>query len=754
MATNVTSFSHLIFHACLLFALHLGFTSAQRSTYIVHMDKSAMPKDFTSHVHWYSATLNSLMSVGPTKFHKLGSGPRLLYTYDNAIHGFSAVLSPKELQTLQTVSGFVSAYRDQTVTVDTTHTTSFLSLNPVTGLWPASDYGMNVIVGVIDTGVWPESESFEDYGMTDIPAKWKGKCVPGDQFNTSMCNKKLIGAQYFNKGLVAANPNINISMNSTRDTEGHGTHTSSTAAGNYVEGASFFGYAPGTARGVAPRARVAMYKVLWDEGGYTSDILAGIDQAISDGVDVISISMGLNGVPFYEDPVAIGAFAAMEKGILLSASAGNDGPFLGTLHNGIPWALTSAAGTIDRQFAGTLTLGNGLSIVGWSLFPANALVKDVPLVYNKTLSACDSSKLLSEANGAIVICLDNGYSNGQMYEITQSMVAGAILITNDTLYEDIGEFFSPAVSISPKDGMTVINYATSAHEPTVTLTFQQTILGEKRAPAVAAYSSRGPSPSYPGILKPDIMAPGSRVFASWAPNLPSARIGSNLLLSDYNIISGTSMSCPHSSGIAALLKGAHPDWSPAAIRSAMMTTANSFDNTQNPIHDNGIPSEPATPLAMGAGQVDPNKALDPGLIYDAGAQDYVNLICSMKFTKKQILTITRSSSYNCSTVSSDLNYPSFITSFSNETLSIQVFHRTVTNVGNDAAVYVAKLEAPKGYSLSVSPDKLSFQHKSDKQSFTIGIYGSQQKNGKVSSGSITWVDSIGHHLVRSPIVVV
>ncbi|XP_015167536.1 subtilisin-like protease SBT1.7 [Solanum tuberosum] len=739
----------------LMFLLFLLANSAsgKRTTYIIHMDKSFMPKAFTSHEQWHSSILETV-NLKDTASESSTKPTRLLYSYDNAFQGFSAVISEDELQVLEKLPGFVSAYADKMVTLDTTHTFQFLGLNTESGLWPASHYGEDVIVGVIDTGVWPESRSYKDDGMIGIPSRWKGICEPGQEFNVSMCNKKLIGVRYFNKGVKAASPNITISMNSGRDTHGHGTHTSSTVGGNYVEGASFFGYATGTARGVAPRARLAMYKVIFDEGRFASDVLAGMDQAVADGVDVISISMGFDNVPLYEDPIAIASFGAMEKGVLVSASAGNAGVTPGILHNGIPWLLTTAAGSIDRVLSGKLTLGNGQVITGWSMYPASAVVNEFPLIYNESISSCNSTSL-SSFNYGIIIC-ENGYFFDQINNIAKSSAPAAIYISDNPSIFEREEFAYPGVVISPENGAAVISYAKSSVNPVASISFQQTFVRSTPAPVVASYTSRGPSPSYQGILKPDIMAPGSLVLASWIPNVHAALLYPAIeLSSEFTMISGTSMACPHSSGIAALLKGAHPEWSPAAIRSAMITSAINIDNTNSPIKDSGLNYSIATPLAMGAGLVNPNFSLNPGLIYDATPQDYINLLCAMKFTHKQILTITRSSTYTCQNASSDLNYPSFIALYTNETTATlsQKFVRTVTNVGNGPANYSINMVVPSNTNISVYPSRLSFSSKYEKLSYTLTVEYNGNKTGEVVFGSITWVDVIGLHAVTSPIVV-
>ncbi|XP_060217392.1 subtilisin-like protease SBT3 [Lycium barbarum] len=751
---------HLLFFSWFVSAHIFCFLAiAQRSTYIVHLDKSLMPNVFPDHHHWHTSTIDSIKAVVPSSVDRFHSAPKLVYSYDNVFHGFSAVLSKDELAALKKLPGFISAYKDRTVEPQTSHTSDFLKLNPSSGLWPASGLGQDVIIGVLDSGIWPESASFQDDGMPEIPKRWKGICKPGTQFNTSTCNRKLIGANYFNKGILANDPTVNISMNSARDTDGHGTHVASIAAGNFAKGVSHFGYAPGTARGVAPRARLAVYKFSFNEGTFTSDLIAAMDQAVADGVDMISISYGFRFIPLYEDSISIASFGAMMKGILVSASAGNRGPGIGSLNNGSPWILCVASGHTDRTFAGTLTLGNGLKIRGWSLFPARGLVKDSTVIYNKTLSDCSSEELLSQVEGperTIIICDDNGDFSDQMRIVTRARLNAAIFISQDPGVFRSATFPNPGVVINKKEGKQVINYVKNSVAPTASITFQETYLDVKPAPVVAASSARGPSRSYLGISKPDILAPGVLILAAYPPNVLATTIGANIeLSSDYILESGTSMAAPHAAGIAAMLKAAHPDWSPSAIRSAMMTTADHLDNTRKPIKDSDD-NNAATPLDMGAGHVDPNRALDPGLVYDATPQDYVNLLCSLNFTEEQFKTIARSSAnHNCSNPSADLNYPSFIALYSlegNFTLLEQKFRRTVTNVGQGAATYKAKLKAPKNSTISVSPQTLVFKNKNEKQSYTLTIRYIGDEGQSRNVGSITWVEENGNHSVRSPIV--
>ncbi|KAB1211885.1 Subtilisin-like protease [Morella rubra] len=603
-----------------------------------------------------------------------------------------------------------------------------------TGLWPASNYGEDVIVGVIDTGIWPASESFKDTGMTaKIPQKWNGICQVGQDFNSSMCNAKLIGARYFNKGVLRKNPNIKISMNSARDTNGNGTHVSSIVAGNYVNGASFFGYAPGIAKGVAPKARLAIYKAIWDEGAYSFDCFEAIDQAISDGVDVISLSLSTEKAGLDEELLAKATFAAMKKGVLVSAAAGNsiENDFT-TLFHGYPWILTVTASTTDRWFSGTLKLGHGVDFVGWTIFPGSGPTGYLPLEYGKISSACDKPINLSALS--ILVCQDGGNVPIQKLidNLAHANVKGAIIVTKNPIFVEIGRIKSmdcPCLLIDKSDEGVLFSFIKVAVRPLASLIFQQTSIGAKGTPIVASVAKRGPSHSCPCILKPNVMAPGSLVLGAWPPNTQL-----------------TGASCAHSK------------WSPAAIRSAIMTTAHvPFDNTHNPIQgSDGRNLQVASPLAMGAGQIDPNRALDPGFIYDAGREDYMNLLCSMNFNENQIFQITGSKNYNCSNRSHDLNYPSFMIIYRSKEVSlVRKFQRIVTNVGQDVVTYKAKVKGPDGSTrIVVSPQTLSFTKKNEKKSYTLTIAYSGNKKGAVAFGELVWFEEKGSRTVRSPIVLI
>ncbi|KAG4400423.1 hypothetical protein AAZX31_07G049000 [Glycine max] len=743
--------THICLSLCFFYitTYHLAIsTLAQSDNYIIHMDISAMPKAFSSQHTWYLSTLSSALDNSKATSDNLNSviNSKLIYTYTNVINGFSANLSPKELEALKTSPGYVSSMRDLRAKRDTTHSPHFLGLNPNVGAWPVSQFGKDVIVGFVDTGISPESESFNDEGLTKIPSRWKGQCE-----STIKCNNKLIGAKFFNKGLLAKHPNTTNNVSSTRDTEGHGTHTSSTAAGSVVEGASYFGYASGSATGVASRARVAMYKALWEQGDYASDIIAAIDSAISDGVDVLSLSFGFDDVPLYEDPVAIATFAAMERGIFVSTSAGNEGPFLAVLHNGIPWVITVAAGTLDREFQGTLTLGNGVQVTGMSLYHGNFSSSNVPIVF---MGLCNKMKELAKAKNKIVVCEDK---NGTIIDAQVAKlydVVAAVFISNSSESSFFFENSFASIIVSPINGETVKGYIKSTNSGAKgTMSFKRTVLGTRPAPSVDDYSSRGPSSSCPFVLKPDITAPGTSILAAWPQNVPVEVFGSHNIFSNFNLLSGTSMACPHVAGVAALLRGAHPEWSVAAIRSAIMTTSDMFDNTMGLIKDIGDGYKQASPLALGAGHVNPNRGLDPGLVYDVRVQDYVNLLCALGYTQKNITIITGTSSNDCSKPSLDLNYPSFIAFInSNGSSAAQEFQRTVTNVGEGKTIYDASVTPVKGYHLSVIPKKLVFKEKNEKLSYKLTIEGpTKKKVENVAFGYLTWTDV--KHVVRSPIVV-
>ncbi|KDP28200.1 hypothetical protein JCGZ_13971 [Jatropha curcas] len=724
-------------------------------TFIVGVENDMKPFQYSELEEWYSSILQGLNS------NSLSSGQitnEILHVYKSVFQGFSARLTPQQARALEERPEILNVLPNHVYQLQTTHSPQFLGLrtsNSRNSLSSESKYGANVIIGMLDTGIWPELESFNDKGLDPIPSRWKGVCQGGEGFPKTLCNKKLIGVRDLTR--------TGSGKNSVRDTAGHGTHTASIAAGKAVNNASFFGHAKGTAVGIAPKARLAVYKVCSDVGCQSADILAGFDKAVEDGVHVISISIGpTSALPLSMDVIAIGSFGAMENGVIVSAAAGNSGPSYSTVTNIAPWVITVGASTIDRKFPADLLLEDGTTINGISLYTGTAFGKKkfLPLIFaGESGSYCFADTLEEKlVRGKIVLCYRGGSGVQKGMHVKK---AGGVGIVVADLPHSVGSSLAdphviPGLAINDSSRQVVLKYISSSLKPRAKMVFHGTQVGVKPAPIVAFFSSRGPNERSNYVMKPDVIAPGVQILAGWTNATSITELDGDKRHSEFNIISGTSMACPHVSGIAALLKGAHGDWSPAMIKSAIMTTAYATDNGGNPILEE-THHKKSTVWDMGAGHVNPEKALDPGLVYDLNTDDYLNFLCASSLRKEEIKVITRRS-VNCKGRKRanpwDLNYPAISVAFdaSKSTKEI-VVSRTVTHVSNEGATYTVNIKKPEGVITIVQPQKMVFKRKGEKMSYKVRIVKKKHEAASVPSGfgQLTWTD--GKHLVTSPLVV-
>ncbi|KAG9159587.1 hypothetical protein Leryth_013575 [Lithospermum erythrorhizon] len=633
-------------------------TNNQLQTYIVHVQMPST-KISTSDLSGENNLESYYQSFLPTTIATAASSnldeplPRIVYPYHNIFTGFSAKLTPLQVKAMKKKEGFISAVPQQVFTLQTTHSPQFLGLERQnTGFWNDANYGKGVIIGLLDSGIRPDHPSFSDEGVPPPPAKWKGFC----EFNNARtCNNKLIGARSFGDG-----------NGTPMDEDGHGTHT----AGHQlvtVNNAAVFGQANGTAAGIAPLSHIAMYNVCPAGGCSESSILAAMDTAIDDGVDVLSISLGgKEPRHFYSDNLAIGSFSAMKKGIFLSLAAGNMGPSLGTISNNAPWVLSVGASTINRKIRATAVLGNGEQFHGESAIqPKSFQSTQRPLVFNRMSSAspyCTPSSLrFINLRGKIVLCVIGAVSNFEKGQAVKNAGGVAMILMNpiigaNSTYVDTHQVL-PTTHVSNEDGRKIIKYIDSVSNPTGTIAFKGTVIGDdNHSPVVASFSSRGPNSISPGILKPDIIGPGVNILAA----SPISVENNHKTKLNFNFLSGTSMACPHLSGVGALLKSVHPNWSPAAIQSAIMTTANVVNLAGHPIEDETF--HQANVFTVGAGHVHPARASNPGLVYDIRPTDYIPYLCGLDYTDQQVSTIVQQN-INCASESSitdsQLNYPSF-----------------------------------------------------------------------------------------------
>ncbi|AED95280.1 Subtilisin-like protease SBT5.6 [Arabidopsis thaliana] len=779
----------------LLFLIPLLASCAEeKQVYIVYFGEHKGDKAFheiEEHHHSY------LQSVKESEEDARAS---LLYSYKHSINGFAAELTPDQASKLEKLAEVVSVFKShpRKYEAHTTRSWEFVGLEEEEtdsdvprrkndaddrfrvgrNFLKKAKHGDGIIVGVLDSGVWPESKSFNDKGMGPVPKSWKGICQTGVAFNSSHCNRKIIGARYYVKGYEryygAFNATANKDFLSPRDPDGHGSHTASTAVGRRVLGASALGgFAKGSASGGAPLARLAIYKACWAkpnaekvEGNICleEDMLAAIDDAIADGVHVISISIGTTEpFPFTQDGIAMGALHAVKRNIVVAASAGNSGPKPGTLSNLAPWIITVGASTLDRAFVGGLVLGNGYTIKTDSI-TAFKMDKFAPLVYasnvvvpgialNETSQCLPNSLKPELVSGKVVLCLRGAGSRiGKGMEVKRAggagMILGNIAANGNEVPSD--SHFVPTAGVTPTVVDKILEYIKTDKNPKAFIKPGKTVYKYQAAPSMTGFSSRGPNVVDPNILKPDITAPGLYILAAWSGADSPSKMSVDQRVAGYNIYSGTSMSCPHVAGAIALLKAIHPKWSSAAIRSALMTTAWMTNDKKKPIQDTtGLP---ANPFALGSGHFRPTKAADPGLVYDASYRAYLLYGCSVNITNID-------PTFKCPSKippGYNHNYPSIAVPNLKKTVTVK---RTVTNVGtgNSTSTYLFSVKPPSGISVKAIPNILSFNRIGQKQRFKIVIKPLKNQvmnateKGQYQFGWFSWTDKV--HVVRSPIAV-
>ncbi|KAH0727984.1 hypothetical protein KY284_003849 [Solanum tuberosum] len=586
------------------------------------------------------------------------------------------------------------------------------------------------------------------------------------------CIRKLIGARFYDEPGEFKTP----FTGTPRDHDGHGTHVAAIAAGTPVAGASYYGIAGGTAKGGSPGSRIAVYRTCKPYSGCSgSDIMKAFDDAIADGVDIINLSFGQPAgteFEFSKNPIAIGAFHAVQKGIFVVASGGNDGPSPESVVNVAPWIFTVAATTIDRNIETHIPLGGNMLIKGggisfsdlkkspvYPLVDSLSVKLDSEIVFDGPASDCEPDTLDErKVKGKIIVCdyLTDDFSlEVRLNEVKKKGGIGFILsIPDDQLITapKIGSF--PGAVITQADGIKIRSYINSTRNPVATILPTVSVDNFKPAPVVAFFSSRGPNYNTRNLLKPDIAAPGTAILAAWTANdTEVTRSGQQPPL--FNIESGTSMSCAHVSAIVATLKSQNPSWSPSAIRSAIMTTASQQSNTKSPVIVNSAYGEYlATPYDFGAGVATLSGPSQPGLVYETKITDYLQFLCSQGYNTSTIKLISKKlpDNFSCHANSSDesmsnMNYPSIAVSLSKER-ETKKLTRTLTRIDDEESEYTATITTPDALRVEVSPKKLKFT--SDRKKLSYQVTFKAMSREREFFGSITWTN--GKYKVRSPFV--
>lgn len=689
-----------------------------------------------------------------------------IYSYTESFTGFAARLTETERQKLERRREVLSVSPSRDFVLHTTRSWDFVNL-PLKGTRRA-DKESDMVVAVLDTGIWPHSEVFNDKGMSPAPPGWDNKC------NDKICNKKIIGARSYYTGKWPL-----AEKKSVIDLNGHGTHVASIVAGRETEDASFYGLAKGTLRGGVPNARIAVYKICWkvykSENPTTPpvsecpehDTLAAIDDAIKDKVDMISYSQGSTyPIPLLEDNVAWAFLKATGKGIMTSASAGNNGLSGSyTVTNGAPWILTVAASYTDRKFKTLLELQGGKRITSMNTInPFDTQKSLYPLVeetFDRSARRCEliqfregpafSDHMNDEGKDVFF----NLLNPRQVEKLLEEKAKG--LIINATNMGQKCQFPLPCVCLNEKQASTLHKYVKEYSKHLVKIhKTKDSIAPSHNGPRTAALSSMGPNRDkiLENVLKPDIAAPGVDILAGWSkeaklnPGFPE----DNRVL-DFNIMTGTSMACPHATAVALYLKSFNPGWSPAAIKSALMTTSTYMNRTLS-----------GNEFRYGAGNLNATNVLNPGLVYDSQPDDYKDFLCMQGYNIERLKSHFGNKTIDCSKknrttdqLGDYINYPTMSTNVKINTPFKLVFYRTVTNVGCVSCIYNVEKNVSKGFKVIVEPETLRFSYLNEKKQFTVTVIGRSTPMSETSENFLmpeTWITwSDGKHFVRSPIVV-
>ncbi|ERM99272.1 hypothetical protein AMTRI_Chr02g254020 [Amborella trichopoda] len=727
-----------------------------------------------------------------------------LYSYHYLINGFAVLLTQPQADKLIKRKEVANIALDFSVRTATTHTPEFLGLPK--GAWIEEGgpelAGEGVVIGFIDTGIDPTHPSFSD-NLSDtpypIPPHFSGVCEVTRDFPSGSCNRKLVGARHFAASAITRGIfNATQDYASPFDGDGHGTHTASIAAGNHGIPVVVAGHHFGNASGMAPRAHIAVYKSLYKSfGGFAADVVAAIDQAAQDGVDIVSLSITPNrrppGLATFFNPIDMALLSAVKSGIFVVQAAGNTGPSPKSISSFSPWIFTVGAAVHDRIYSNSVLLGNNLTIQGVGLAPRtvgdtfNTLVSATHALSNDSigtrdmyLSECqDSSQLNPDLiRGNLLICSYSirfvlGLSSiKQALQTAKNVSAVGVVFYMDPFV--LGFQLNPTpmnmpglIIPSPSDSQVFLKYYNNSlvrnESSNSILKFggMARILGglkanySNSAPKVVYYSARGPDPEDnmlddADFMKPNLIAPGNLIWAAWSS------LGTDSMEFEgesFAMISGTSMAAPHVAGLAALIKQKFPTFGPSAIGSALSTTASLLDKWGGPImaqrsYSNPDSNQsPATPFDMGSGFVNATAALNPGLIFDSSFADFLAFLCGINGSSPVVLNYTGEACGPNTIGGPDLNLPSITIAKLNQSRTV---YRTVTNIG-DNETFTVTWSNPFGVSLSLTPTTFSLAQRQT-QSLTVSMVATINSTSP-SFGRIGLYGSQGH-AVSVPVSVI